>query len=107
VIVLDWSTKLSVGSYAGMQCKAQPWLAALERAVNRQLPTGGRGPGPARVSDNGCQPTSTTSMRARGALEVQPALTSDHTPKGKTDTEQVMRTLNEGLWQPEWTRPVT
>ena len=35
VVVLDWYTKMIVGYYAGMQCKSQRWLAALEMAVNR------------------------------------------------------------------------
>jgi putative transposase len=64
MIVLAWYTKLIVDDSAGMQCKAQHWLAALEMAVNRQFPTGVRGQGLALMSDDGCQPTSTTFMRA-------------------------------------------
>ena len=108
VIVLDWYTKLIVGYYAGMQCKAQHWLAALEMAVNRQFPTGVRGQGLALMSDNGCQPTATTFMRACGTLEIQQAFTSYNNPKGNADTERVIRTLKEEcLWLHEWTCPVT
>jgi hypothetical protein len=42
VVVLDWYTKKIVGYYAGMPCKSQGWLAALDMAVNRQFPNGAR-----------------------------------------------------------------
>jgi hypothetical protein len=38
VIVLDWYTKVVVGHDAGLRCTAQPWLQALDMAVNRQFP---------------------------------------------------------------------
>jgi putative transposase len=104
VVVLDWYTKMIVGYYAGMQCKSQHWLAALEMAVNQQFPTGVRGQGLALMSDNGCQPTSTAFMRACGLLGIQQAFTSYNNPKGNADTERVMRTLKEEcLWLQEWT----
>jgi putative transposase len=53
IVVLDWYTKLIVGYYAGLQCKSQHWLAALEMAVNRQFPTGVHGQGLSLMSDNG------------------------------------------------------
>jgi putative transposase len=108
VIVLDWYTKMIVGYYAGMQCQAQHWLAALEMAVNRQFPAGVRGQGLALMSDNGGQPTSTACMRACGILGLQQAFTSDNNPEGKADTERVIRTLKEEcLWLQEWTCPFT
>jgi putative transposase len=104
VVVLDGYTKMIVGYYAGMQCKSQHWLAALEMAVNQQFPTGVRGQGLALMSDNGCQPTSTAFMRACGSLGIQQAFTRDNNPKGNADTERVMRTLKEEcLWLQEWT----
>jgi putative transposase len=45
VLVLDWYTKTIVGHYAGLQCTAQKWLAALDMAVNRQYPEGAQGKG--------------------------------------------------------------
>jgi putative transposase len=108
VVVLDWYTKLIVGYYAGLQCKSQHWLAALERAVNRQFPRGVREQGLALMSDNGCQPTSTAFMRACRDLGIQQAFTSYNNPKGNADTERVIRTLKEEyLWLHEWTCPVT
>jgi putative transposase len=108
VVVLDWYTKMIVGYYAGVQCKSQHWLAALEMAVNQQFPTGVRGQGLALMSDNGCQPTSTAFMRACGILGIQQAFTSYNNPKGNADTERVMRTLKEEcLWLQEWTCPFT
>jgi putative transposase len=108
VVVLDWYTKLIVGYYAGLQCKSQHWLAALEMAVNRQFPIGVREQGLALMSDNGCQPTSTAFMRACRDLGIQQAFTSYNNPKGNADTERVIRTLKEEyLWLHEWTCPVT
>jgi putative transposase len=43
VIVLDWYTKVVVGHYAGLRCTSQHWLEALDMAVNRHFPDGGRG----------------------------------------------------------------
>jgi putative transposase len=106
VVVLDWYTKLIVGSYAGMQCKSQHWLLALEMAVNRQFPDGARGKGLSLMSDNGCQPTSVAFMQTCSALGIQQAFTSYSNPKGNADTERVMRTLKEEcLWLQEWTSP--
>jgi putative transposase len=108
VVVLDWYTKLIVGDYAGMQCKSEHWLAALETAVNRQFPEGVQGRGLALMSDNGCQPTSTAFMRACPTLGIQQAFTSYNNPKGNADTERVIRTLKEEcLWLHEWTCPFT
>ena len=104
LVVLDWYPKRSVGSHAGMPCKAQPWLAALAMAVNQQCPTGVRGPGLALMSDNGGQATSTAFMRACGSLGSQQALTRENTPKGNADPERVRRTRKaECLGLQAWT----
>jgi putative transposase len=106
VVVLDWYTKTIVGHYAGMQCTAHHWLAALDMAVNRQFPTGVQGQGLSLMSDNGCQPTSTAFMRACGTLGIPQAFTSYNNPKGNADTERIMRTLKEEcLWLQEWPCP--
>jgi transposase InsO family protein len=106
VVVLDWYTKMIVGYDAGMPCKSQHWLAALEMAVSRQFAAGVCGQGLGLMRDHGGQPTSTAFMRACRMLEIQPALTSDNNPQGKADTERVMRTLKEAcLWLQEWTCP--
>jgi putative transposase len=107
VIVLDWYTKAAVGHYAGLRCTAQQWLEALDKAVNRQFPQGVRGHGVSLMSDNGCQPTSTTFMQTCAALEIHQAFTSYNNPKGNADTERFMRTLKEEcLWLQEWTCPL-
>jgi putative transposase len=107
VIVLDWYTKVIVGHYAGLQCRAQHWLIALDRAVNRQFLAGAQGQGLALMSDNGCQPTSGAFMKACSTLGIQQAFTSDNNPKGNADTERIMRTLKEEcLWLKKWTCPL-
>jgi transposase InsO family protein len=108
VVVLDWYTKKIVGYYAGLQCAARHWLAALDLAVNRQFSVGTRGQGLSLMSDNGCQPTAAVFMRACATLEIQQAFTSYNNPKGNADTERVIRTLKEEcLWLQEWTCPFT
>lgn len=94
-----------VGHFAGEQSKAWHWLAALNKAVNRQFPGGIR---EAEVevnlmSDNGTQPTSQAFMQACSALGIKQAFTSYCNPKGNADTERMMRTLKEELiWLGEW-----
>jgi putative transposase len=106
VVVLDWYTKTIVGYSAGLQCKTQDWLRALDTAVNRQFPEGVRGRGVSLMSDNGCQPASTAFMQACGLLGIHQAFTSYNNPTGNADTERVMRTLKEEcLWLQEWTCP--
>jgi putative transposase len=63
-VVLAWYRQLIVGHDAGMQWKAQPWLVALEMAVNRHLPDGARGKGLSLMRDNGGQPTGDQSESA-------------------------------------------
>src|SRR5688572_33058507 len=82
VVVLDWYTKTIVGYSAGLQCKTQDWLLALDMAVNRQFPEGVRGQGVSLMSDNGCQSTSTAFMQGCGLLGIHQAFTSYNNPRG-------------------------
>lgn len=105
-LVLDWCTKKIVGHYAGIQCKSEHWLEALEKGLNRQFPDGVRGKQLNLMSDNGCQPTSTRFMRTCAELEIKQAFTSYNNPKGNADTERMMRTLKEELvWINDWESP--
>ena len=75
-------------------------------AVQGQLPDGARGQDVSLMRDHGCQPTSRAFMKACRILRIHQAFTSDNTPKGKADTERVMRTVTEEcLWLQEWTCP--
>jgi putative transposase len=106
VVVLDWYTKKVVGYHAGLQCPARHWLAALDTAVNRQFPHGARDQGLCLMRENGCQPPSTTFIRACSRLGIQQAFTSYGNPTGNADTERFRRTLKEEcLWLREWTCP--
>jgi transposase InsO family protein len=71
-----------VGYYAGIQCAARYGLAALDMAVNRQLPNGARDQGLSLMSDNGWQPTTVAFMQACRLLGSQQAFTSFNHPKG-------------------------
>jgi putative transposase len=107
VIVLDWYTKKIVGHYIGLQAKTSQWLAALDSAVQRQFPLGGRDHGLHLMSDNGCQPTAVAFLKACATLGITQAFTSYNNPKGNADTERLMRTLKEELlWLREWTSPL-
>jgi putative transposase len=106
VIVRDGYTKAVVGHDAGLRGTAQHWLEALDMAVNQQFPQGARGQGVSLMSDNGCQPTSTTFMPACATLEIHQTFTRDNNPKGHADTERFRRTLKEEcVWLQEWTGP--
>ena len=114
VVVLDWYTKKIVGHYAGEQSRADHWLLALDRAVNRQFSQGIvdslRSPQAGHhlhlMSDNGSQPTSVAFMKVCGQLGIPQAFTSYNNPKGNADTERMMRTLKEELfWLREWASP--
>jgi putative transposase len=103
VLVKDWYTKKIVGHFSGLQSKSWHWLLALNRAVNRQFPQGVKDEGLHLMSDNGCQPTSTSFMRTCSQLGVKQAFTSYNNPKGNADTERLMRTMKEELfWLREW-----
>jgi len=108
VVVLDWHTKKVVGHYAGLQARAWHWLAALNKAVNRQFPEGVKGQGLKLMSDNGSQPTSLSFIKSCSDMGVKQAFTSYNNPKGNADTERFMRTMKEELvWINEWTSPGT
>jgi putative transposase len=108
VVVLAWYTKKIVGSEVGLRSTTRQWLAALDRAVNRQFPGGARGHGLRLMSDHGGQPTSMAFMQACNILAVHQVFTSDNHPKGNADTERVKRTMKEEcLWLRGWTSPVT
>jgi putative transposase len=81
VVVLDWYTNAIVGHYAGLHCKAQHWLTALDIAVNRQFPEGAQGQGLSLMSGNGWQPMATAFRQACSILGIQQAFTSDNNPK--------------------------
>ena len=106
VVVMDWYTKKLVGYYAGLQCKSEHWLEALNMAVNRQFPDGARGHELSLVSDNGCQPTSISFMKTCRTMDIKQVFTSYNNPKGNADTERMIRMLKEEcLWLKEWQNP--
>jgi putative transposase len=106
VIVLDWYPQAVVGDDASLRGMANPWLEALDMAVNRRFPNGARDQGVSLMSDNGCQPPSMVFMEACNTLGMHQTCTSYSNPKGNADTERFMRTLTEEcLWLQEWTCP--
>lgn len=107
VLVLDWYTKKIVGHYAGIQCKAEHWLEALNKGLNKQFTNGiYNQPRLNLMSDNGCQPTAISFMRDCSILGINQAFTSYNNPKGNADTERMMRTLKEELvWINDWHSP--
>ena len=105
VLVLDWYSKKVVGHYCGEQSKSWHWLAALNKAINRQFPAGIREADVELnlMSDNGSQPTSRSFMETCSGLGIKQAFTAYNNPKGNADTERMMRTLKEELcWLREW-----
>ncbi len=105
VLVLDWYSKKVVGHYCGEQSKSWHWLAALNKAVNRQFPGGIRETETELnlMSDYGSQPTSRAFMETCSGLGIKQAFTAYNNPKGNADTERMMRTLKEELcWLQEW-----
>lgn len=105
VLVVDWYSKKVVGHYCGEQSKSWHWLAALNKAVNRQFPRGIREieSGLNLMSGNGSQPTSRSFMETCAGLGIKQAFTAYNNPKGNADTERMMRTLKEELcWLREW-----
>ena len=105
VLVNDWYTKKVIGHFCGEQSKSWHWLAALNKAVNRQFPRGIREATEELnlMSDNGSQPTSRSFMQGCAALGIKQSFTAYNNPKGNADTERMMRTLKEELvWLQEW-----
>ena len=109
VIVLDWYTKKIVGYHISLQSKSKDWQEALHQAVNHCFPKGikeSRKMPLYLVSDNGCQPTSLSYMKACSDLGIKQIFTSWSNPKGNADTERVIRTLKEDLvWPYDWEHP--
>lgn len=106
VVVLDWYTKKIVGYYAGVQCTTRHWLEALDMGLNTQFKGGARDQGLHLMSDNGCQPTALSFMKASRDAGIDQAFTSYNNPKGNADTERVIRTMKEEcLWLREWGNP--
>lgn len=106
VVVLDWFSKKVVGHYMGFQAKSCHWQEALEMAVARQFPDGVREHKVHLMSDNGCQPTAVSFMKACCTLGIEQAFTSYNNPKGNADTERFMRTFKEELvWSRDWRDP--
>jgi putative transposase len=92
--------------YAGLECMARHWLAALDMAVNRQFPDGARDHRLSLMSNNDCQPASMAFMETCSTLGIHQAITSANNPKGNGDTECVIRTFKEEcLWLEEWSDP--
>ena len=61
---------------------------------------------PSLITDNGCQPTSTTFMKDCAILGIKQIFTTWNNPKGNADTERVFRTMKEDLvWPNEWHLP--
>jgi putative transposase len=105
VLVVDWYSKKVVGHYCGEQSKSWHWLAALNKAVNRQFSKGIRETAGqlSLMSDNGSQPTARSFMETCSGLGIKQAFTAYNNPKGNADTERMMRTLKEELcWLREW-----
>jgi len=105
VLVVDWYSKKVVGHFCGEQSKSWHWLAALNKALNRQFPKGARQMEIELnlMSDNGSQPTSRSFMETCAGLGIKQAFTAYNNPKGNADTERMMRTLKEELcWLREW-----
>lgn len=105
VLVVDWYSKKVVGHYCGEQSKSWHWLAALNKAVNRQFPVGIRKMETELnlMSDNGSQPTSRSFMKTCAGLGIKQAFTAYNNPKGNAATSRMMRTLKEELcWLREW-----
>jgi len=71
--VLDWYTKEIIGTYVSTSSKTQDWLAALEMAVSNRFPEGIRNKlgKPKLITDNGCQPTSQSFMKACSCLGIK------------------------------------
>ena len=105
-VVIDWYTKEIVGYSVSIQSKTKDWLEALDNALNNKFPSGIREEMPKLISDNGCQPTSTTYMKTCNLLNIKQIFTTWNNPKGNADTERVMRTIKEDLvWPTEWDNP--
>lgn len=105
VVVKDWGSKKIVGWDLAPQSKASDWITALNNALNQQFPDGilSKPHQLKLVSDNGCQPTSTSFMEFCGSLGIGQIFTTYSNPKGNADTERLIRTIKEDLiWPRDW-----
>ncbi|GAB4536649.1 MAG: hypothetical protein Fur0020_04840 [Thermodesulfovibrionia bacterium] len=103
VIVLDWYTKKIVGWNLSLRSRSGEWKEALGMAIEREFPYGVKGQGLKLISDNGCQPTSTSFMRDMAVLGIEQIFTSYDNPKGNAETERMMRTIKEEvIWLNEF-----
>ena len=109
VVVLDWYTKKIVGYSFSLQSKSKEWQEALSQEVNHCFPKGIKESKKTilyLVSDNGCQPTSLSYMKACSDLGIKQIFNSWSNPKGNSDTERVIRILKEDLvWPYDWDNP--
>jgi transposase InsO family protein len=103
-LVLDWGSKKLVGWHLSTTSKAKDWRAALDNALNQQFPCGKPPEHELKlVTDNGCQPTSTSFMKDCSTLKINQIFTSYNNPRGNADTERFIRTTKEGcVWLNEW-----
>jgi hypothetical protein len=72
--ILDWYTKKIVGYSLSLQSKSKDWQETLHQAVNHCFPKGIRENREKQlypVSDNGCQPTSLSYMKACSDLSIK------------------------------------
>ena len=107
-VVLDWFTKEIIGYHTSLTSKTSDWLEALNMAVNSRFPNGifAQKGKPKLISDNGCQPTSSTYMQICSQLKIKQIFTTWNNPKGNADTERLFRTMKEDLvWVNSWTLP--
>ena len=103
VIVLDWFSRKAVGWQLSWRCRTQEWREALEEAVLQEFAHGVRGQGLKLISDNGCQPSSSSFLKVTATLDIEQIFTSFNNPRGNADTERFMRTLKEELlWLEEF-----
>ncbi|MCD6309635.1 MAG: hypothetical protein J7M18_02910 [Candidatus Eremiobacteraeota bacterium] len=79
------------------------WKRVLDMGFNREFPQGVCGQGLNLVSDNGSRPTSISSMKDMGNLEIRQIFTYYDNPRCNADTEQMIRAIKEEvIWLNEF-----
>lgn len=102
VVVLDIFLRRIVGWHLSHRCRAQEWLAALDRALLAELPTGSRARELTLRLDNGCQPTSNRFQDTLKTCGVNPQWIGYNSPKQNAHVERVIGTLKaDWLWLEE------
>lgn len=102
VVVLDIFLRRIVGWHLSHRCRAQEWLAALDRALLAELPTGSRARELTLRLDNGCQPTSNRFQDTLKTCGVNPEWIGYNSPKQNAHVERVIGTLKaDWLWLEE------